>query len=173
MQWGQWGQWGFCSLPFNFYFLNSYLNAYKEHNITHWGITIQNEPLGDFGFNAMLYTAEQQRDFLANTLGPELERSGWGTDKLTVMIWDFNMVNMTDWVKTIFADKTASKYAQGTAIHWYDRFHNITKDAITESHNFYPDKFILATEACEGRQKGVKLGKWSLAENYADDILQV
>ena len=121
----------------------------------------------------MIFTAEQERDFLAKTLGPELERNGWGTDKLTVMIWDFNMANMTDYIKTVFADKTASKYAQGSAIHWYDRFFNKTKDPIVESHNLHPDKFILATEACEGGSQGVKLGRWKSAENYADDILQV
>ena len=116
----------------------------------------------------MLYSPEMMRDFLSTTLGPELERSGWGTDKLTVMIWDHNLDHVQEWVKTIFADPVASKYAAGTAVHWYSHTPQIVLD---EAHRLHPDKFILATEACAG--PGVKLGHWILAEQYADDILQV
>ena len=142
------------------------MNTYKAQNITHWGLTVQNEPLGSW---SLYYTPEMMRDFVAKTLGPELERSGWGTDKLQIMAWDFNVNNATDWVKTVFADKTYSKYVAGIAVHWYDH----KPETWEELHKLQPDKFILATEACSGHSQGVKLGLWSLAEDYAQDILLV
>jgi glucosylceramidase len=116
----------------------------------------------------MLYTPEQMRDFLAKTLGPVLESSGWGPDKLKVMVLDHNLDIVEEWVRVIFADKTAAKYAAGTAIHWYS---NSPHTNLDEPHNSHPDKFILATEACMGPK--VRLGLWELAERYAYDILGV
>ncbi|CAG2181408.1 unnamed protein product, partial [Oppiella nova] len=90
------------------YFVH-YLNAYKAHNITHWGITVQNEPRASQRWNSMMYTAETTRDFVAKTLGPELEASGWGPDKLKLMVLDHNLDLVKEWVRVIFADKTAAK----------------------------------------------------------------
>ncbi|XP_054158420.1 putative glucosylceramidase 3 [Oppia nitens] len=143
-----------------------YLDAYKAHNISHWGITIQNEPQANQKFNSMLYTPEQMRDFLAKTLGPELDGSGYGPDKLSVMIWDHNLDYVQQWVRTIFADPVASRYAAGTAVHWYS---HSPHELLDEPHRLHPDKFILATEACVGGVPTV--GAWSLAERYAEDIL--
>ncbi|CAG2178727.1 unnamed protein product, partial [Oppiella nova] len=86
-----------------------YLEAYKAHNITHWGITVQNEPMASQSWNSMRYTAETTRDFVAKTLGPELEASGWGPDKLKLMVLDHNLDLVKEWVRVIFADKTAAK----------------------------------------------------------------
>ena len=148
--------------------LYSYLDAYKAQNITHWGITIQNEPMYSLPFNSMRMTAPQMRDFLAGTLGPELARSGWGTDKLKVMIYDCNFPDLEEFVRVIFANATARNYAAGTAIHWYTHSPHTMLDV---PHNLYPNKFILATEACV--QFAVKIGDWHSAELYAQDILNV
>ena len=116
----------------------------------------------------MNYSPEDMRDFLAGTLGPELKRSGWGTDKLKVMIHDQSLPALASFVNVIFADETARNFAAGSALHWYD--HN-SKTGLDKPHNMYPDKFILATEACEG--PGVRIGAWSMAQRYAYDIIQV
>ena len=44
---------------------------------------------------------------------------------------------------------------------------------LTKVHDSWPDKFILATEACEGDFpiNHVKLGDWSRAESYVSDIM--
>ena len=108
------------------------------------------------------------REFLAGTLGPELERSGWGTDKLKVMIFDHDIDHVQDWARIIFANETARNYTAGIAIHWYAHSPQALLDKV---HKLYPDKFIIATEACEG--PGVRLGAWSMAEHYAYDIIMV
>lgn len=143
------------------------MNAYQAHNITNWGITIQNEPTASAQYNSMYYNPGMMRDFLAKNLGPELERSGWGPNKLKVMIYDQNLDALKEYALTILADPDARKYAAGTAIHWYS---HSPHELLDEPHDKYPDKFILATEACSGP---VMIGHWDLAESYADDILGV
>ncbi|XP_054155075.1 putative glucosylceramidase 3 [Oppia nitens] len=144
-----------------------YLEAYKQHNITHWGVTVQNEPLAGVPWNSMGYNAESERDFVATTLGPILERSGWGPDRLKVMMLDHNVGLVKEWVDKHYSNPTAAKYTAGTAIHWYGHDPKTMLDA---PHAQHPDKWILATEACvEG---GVKLGAWDSFDLYADDIIQ-
>lgn len=70
----------------------------------------------------------------------------------------------------------ASSFVSGTAVHWYAD--DVTGPGVLDqAHNSFPDKFILATEACEGSQPFVKekvsLGSWHRAETYASDIIQV
>jgi len=61
----------------------------------------------------------------------------------------------------------------GLAVHWYSRSNDYA--ALTDAYYkyIYPDKFILATEACDGwyQPLGPKLGDWSRGENYLQDII--
>ena len=57
----------------------------------------------------------------------------------------------------------------GIGIHWYiDQFSPLV--ALDYTHQEFPDKFILATEATV---KVVKIGVWGHAQSYASDILDV
>ena len=57
----------------------------------------------------------------------------------------------------------------GIGVHWYiDQFSPLV--ALDYTHQKFPDKFILATEATV---KVVKIGVWSHAQSYASDILDV
>ena len=115
----------------------------------------------------MWFSPETMRDFI-KILGPILEKHGYGPEKLKLLILDHNVSLVKDWVNKIFADRDASKYAAGTAIHWYG---HDPKEMLDAPHAQHPDKFMLATEACvEG---GVKLGDWNTADLYGSDILGV
>ena len=117
----------------------------------------------------MGYNAESMREFVAKSLGPELERSGWGVNKLKVMMLDHNVGLVKEWVDKYYADPVAAKYTAGTAIHWYG---HDPKEMLDGPHDQHPDKWFLATEACvEG---GVKIGAWDQGFHlYAYDIIQV
>ena len=115
----------------------------------------------------MGYSPESMRGFVAKALGPVLEQSGWGVDKLQVMMLDHNVGLVKDWVNKYYADPTAAKYTAGTAIHWYG-----PKEQLEVPQAQHPDKWILATEACcEG---GAHLGAWDQCfDLYAYDIIMV
>ncbi|XP_063434087.1 lysosomal acid glucosylceramidase-like [Mytilus trossulus] len=152
-----------------------FLQEYGEHGIALWGITAQNEPsdgkIPNFKFQAMGWTAAQQRDFIALDLGPALEKNGFQYIKL--MILDDARFLLPYWAEQVFSSPEASKYISGIAVHWYEDFITPTI-ALSSTHQKFPDKFILATEACAGSILPfgkVILGSWERAESYAHDIL--
>lgn len=73
---------------------------------------------------------------------------------------------MPYFANTVYSDAQASKYVDGAGVHWYfgDAF-----PQLEQTHDQFPDKFILATEGCE--TDGVKLQDWGRGEDYGHDIL--
>ncbi len=107
-------------------YLSKYISAYKKQGITIWGITPQNEPLHahDARWDSNGFNPEQGRDFLKLFLGPQLVKDGHlNLDDLNegvrVLIYDHNKSTMLDYVRPTYEDPEASKYAWGTAFHWY------------------------------------------------------
>lgn len=107
-------------------YLSKYVSAYKEQGINIWGITPQNEPLHahDARWDSNGFTPDQGRDFLRDHLGPQLVTDGHMNlknldDGIRVLIYDHNKSTMNDYVKATYDDPEASKYAWGTAFHWY------------------------------------------------------
>ncbi|HYP32401.1 MAG TPA: glycosyl hydrolase, partial [Burkholderiaceae bacterium] len=47
-----------------------FIRAYEQAGIPIWGITVQNEPMATQRWESMIYSAEEERDFLKNHLGP-------------------------------------------------------------------------------------------------------
>ncbi|XP_035230639.1 lysosomal acid glucosylceramidase-like, partial [Stegodyphus dumicola] len=156
-----------------------FLKSYQENNITFWGITMQNEPtdgcLADFAFQSMCFPPEKQRDFLKLNLGPTLQKSGYGTDKLRLMILDDNRFLLPRWAEVILKDDKAAQYVSGIAFHWY--LEKLSPHKMLDiTHAKFPNMFYLASEACTGYSflefPKVSLGDWKRAERYAYDIIQ-
>ena len=51
-----------------------FIKAYEKEGIPIWGLTIQNEPMAKQTWETCIYSAEEERDFLKNYLGPTLEK---------------------------------------------------------------------------------------------------
>ena len=49
----------------------------------------------------------------------------------------------------VLNDAKAKKYVDGVSVHWYDKGADIEK--LTQTHDKFPDQYILSTEACEGQ----------------------
>lgn len=143
-------------------FLSKTITEYQKIGINLWGITIQNEPEFAAPWEACCYNPSQQLAFLKGYLGPQFARDH---PNVTIMIFDHNKDHVVDWVRTIFSDPDGAKYAQGTAVHWYSgpQFPNLA-----QAHQIAPNKFILATEACNCPPQ---IGNWGHGENYGQDII--
>jgi glucosylceramidase len=145
-------------------YYTKYIKAMEQEGIPIWGITVQNEPEATQVWDSCRYTAEEERDFVKNHLGPVMEQEGLQDKK--IIIWDHNRDILFERAKTILSDPEASKYIWGTGIHWYvsEEFENLTK-----THEAFPDKHLIFTEGCiEG---GVQLGAWHTGERYARNII--
>ena len=143
-----------------------FIKAYEKEGMPVWGITVQNEPMAVQTWESCIYTAEQERDFLKNYLGPTLDREGLGDKK--IIVWDHNRDLMVQRANVIFDDPEASKYAWGVGFHWYENwsggepmFNNVkvVKDA-------YPEKNLIFTEGCVERFDSLKYQFWGNAERY-------
>ena len=152
-------------------YYTKFIKAYEAEGMPIWGITIQNEPMAVQRWESCIYTAEEERDFLKNHLGPTMEREGLGDKK--IVVWDHNRDLISNRANTIFDDPEASKYAWGIGFHWYERwaggksmFDNLKN--VTES---YPDKKLLFTEGCIEAFDANKYQFWPNAERYGSSMI--
>lgn len=141
-----------------------YIQAYAEHGIEIWGLTVQNEAKARQIWDSCIYTAEEEKDFVRDHLGPTLERHGLGHIK--IMIWDHNKERVYDRAKVAFEDAAASKYIWGIGFHWYSGDHF---EGLSAVHRRFPDKHLVFTEGCQ--EGGVHLGSWKTGERYGHDIM--
>jgi glucosylceramidase len=141
-----------------------YIQEYKKEGIDIWGLTVQNEPAAKQRWDSCLYSAEEERDFVRDHLGPTLEKSGLGHVKL--MIWDHNRDLLVERAAVAYADPKASKYIWGTAYHWYgdDKFSNLQLH-----HDAWPDKKLLFSEGCQ--EGGPHTGDWKTGERYGHSMI--
>jgi glucosylceramidase len=51
-------------------YYTKFIKAYEAEGMPIWGITIQNEPMAVQRWESSIYTAEEERDFLRDHLGP-------------------------------------------------------------------------------------------------------
>lgn len=148
-----------------------FIKAYEAEGMPVWGLTIQNEPMAVQTWESCVYTAEEERDFLKNYLGPTLEKEGLG-DK-NIVVWDHNRDLISHRANTIFGDPEAAKYAWGIGFHWYERWaggqsmwRNLQN--VKES---YPDKQLLFTEGCIEAFDENEYQRWSNAERYGTSMI--
>jgi glucosylceramidase len=148
-----------------------FIRAYEKEGIPVWGISIQNEAMATQKWESCIYSAEEERDFLKNFLGPVLKKQGFGNTK--IIVWDHNRDLINQRANTIFDDATASKYAWGIGFHWYEtwaggepKFDNVAK-----VHEAYPEKNILFTEGCVEKFSTENLYYWQNAERYGRSMI--
>ena len=126
-------------------FFSKYLHAYAEQGIDIWGITVENEPLGNGeNWESMHYTPEEMNDFVKNHLGPKLEADG---HDVVLLGYDQNRDHLEEWIDVMYGDPEAAKYFDGTAIHWYASTYDIFEEALQYAHNAAPNKYLIQSEA--------------------------
>jgi glucosylceramidase len=142
-------------------FFSKYLDAYKAEGIDIWGLTVENEPLGnDSNWESMHYTPEEMTNFVQNHLGPRLESEGKRDVK--ILGYDQNREHLNEWVDVMYADDSSSKYYDGAAIHWYASTFEIFGEQLQYAHAKAPKKHLIQTEACADAE----VPKWQSDEWY-------
>ena len=160
-------------------YLSMYVSAYAEKGITLWGITPQNEPLHyhDAAWDSNGFTPEQGRDFLRDHLGPQLVKDGHldinDLDAgLRVLLYDHNKSTMIDYVTPTYEDPEASKYAWGTAFHWYTnsklKENNWYAGEVDKLQKTWPNKGMIHSESSIDIDADDPIGQyWRASTDYA------
>jgi len=141
-----------------------FIEEYRKELLTIWGVSVQNEPAAVQRWDSCIYSAEQERDFVKNHLGPVLKNST--AKDVNILVWDHNRDIMVERVKPILSDPETAKYVWGTAFHWYvsESFENVGK-----VHDLFPDKGLLFTEGCIEDFNTHKY-HWGSGERYARNM---
>ncbi|WP_461789314.1 glycoside hydrolase family 30 protein [Pedobacter sp.] len=148
-----------------------YINELEKRGLPVWGLTVQNEPMAVQKWESCVYTAEEERDFIKQYLGPTLQKAGMANKKL--IAWDHNRDLIYQRASTILSDKEAAKYVWGIGFHWYEtwtksdmQFYNLknVKDA-------FPDKQLIFTEGCKEKFDLDSINNWSLGERYGHSMI--
>jgi glucosylceramidase len=135
-----------------------------EEKIPVWALTVQNEPDVSQPWESCRYTAREERDFVADFLGPALEAAKLGDTKL--FGWDHNRNGIVERAIVMLGDERSAKYLAGLAVHWYQE-----EDfaAISRVVKQFPDKQVLFTEGCA--EGGPHFNEWEPAERYARNMI--
>ncbi len=143
-----------------------FVEEYEKEGVPIWGLTVQNEPMATQTWESMVYSAEEERDFVRDHLGPALEKAG--LSRLKLMIWDHNRGIMYQRAKVVLDDPAAARYVWGTGFHWYvgDHFDNVRA-----VHEAWPDKQLLFTEGTPENYDAKAVLEWRLGETYGRSLL--
>ena len=152
-------------------YYTKFIKAYEAEGMPVWGVTIQNEPMAIQRWESCIYTAEEERDFLKNYLGPTFEKEGLG-DK-NIVVWDHNRDLISHRANTIFEDPEAAKYAWGIGFHWYETWTGAEPNYnnLQNINNSFPTKNLLFTEGCQESFDSTQYQRWSNAERYGNSMI--
>ncbi|PIE82480.1 MAG: hypothetical protein CSA11_00325 [Chloroflexi bacterium] len=130
-----------------------FVEAYASYGLPIDSLTPQNEPEHESNsYPSMAMSAEEQKVFVRDHLGPAIENAGLNT---RLLLLDHNW-DLANYPLSILADPDAYDYVDGTAFHGYGG----DVGAQTAVHNAYPEKGVWFTE-CSG-------GGW--ATDFADNM---
>lgn len=152
-----------CRPAWALYFAK-HIEAYAAEGIPIWGVTVQNEPAATQVWDSCTYSAEEERIFVRDHLGPTLERRGHG--EVRIIVWDHNKEAIYERAAPILSDPEAAKYVWGVGFHWYTGDHF---DQLARVHDAFPNANLLFTEGCQ--EGGLHLHDWSVGERYGHDII--
>ena len=152
-------------------YFSRFIKAYEKEGIPVWGITVQNEPMATQKWESCIFTAEEERDFLKNFLGPTLKNEGLGDKK--IIVWDHNRDLINHRANTIFSDPEASKYAWGLGFHWYESWAGGEEmyNNVGNVYDSYPDKHLLFTEGCAESFRLDGYQTWKNGERYGRSMI--
>ncbi|MEN2399096.1 glycoside hydrolase family 30 protein [Flavobacterium sp. MC2016-06] len=152
-------------------FFVKFINAYEKEGIPIWGYTVQNEPMAVQRWESCIFTAEEERDFIKDYLGPTMKKAG--LSKKNLIMWDHNRDLMYQRVSTVLEDKEAAKYVWGVGYHWYEDWmkNGMNFEAERRVAQAFPDKPLILTEGCAADFDPKLLTDWSFGEKYGMSMI--
>lgn len=128
-----------------------FLDSYEKNDIRMWALSTGNEPSNAYTFKnsniTMGWTPETMANWIANNLGPTLTSSRFHHTK--IMAFDDDRSTLTTFIEPLLMPENSGQYIAGVGVHWYQD--NTTRATVLDqTHNDYPEKFIMMTEASNG-----------------------
>ncbi|XP_015601455.1 glucosylceramidase [Cephus cinctus] len=158
-------------------YLIKFMDAYKDYGLEMWSLSTGNEPFNGLipiiSINSMGWTPSSLSNWISNNLGPTLRASPYNATKILTL--DDQQFELPWFIAKLFKDPKTKNYTDGVAFHWY--WDNLIGSSVLDAtHDEFPDKFLIMTEACAGAYptdvEKVMLGSWTRGESYILDIIE-
>jgi len=148
-----------------------FIKTYESLGIPVWGLSVQNEPMAVQKWESCVYSAEDERDFVKNYLGPTLQKSGLGSKKL--IVWDHNRDLIYQRASVVLGDPGAAKYIWGIGFHWYETWtkSGMQFDNLRLVKEAFPETNLVFSEGCVEKFNLDSVYNWSLGEKYAHSMV--
>ena len=148
-----------------------FIKTYEQMGMPVWGLSVQNEPMATQKWESCIYTAEEERDFVKQYLGPTLHKQGLGAKKL--ITWDHNRDLIYQRASVMLNDPEAAKYVWGVGFHWYETWTGSAQqfDNVKMVHEAYPNINLMLTEACVEKFDMNRINDWALGERYGLSLI--
>lgn len=129
-----------------------YIQAYRQEGVDIWGITVENEPLGNGNnWESMYFTPAEMGSFVRDFLAPRLKQEGLGHVK--ILGYDQNRgEELEQWARELYGDAATAAAFDGMAVHWYASTYDYFPASLQYTHRLAPDKHLINTEACVDAQ---------------------
>lgn len=129
-------------------YFEKYIQAYKEEGIDVWGVTVENEPLGNNNnWESMHFSPEEMTEFVKDYLGPRFEKNGLA--EIKILGYDQNRgEELEKWANVMYKEEASSKYFDGMAVHWYASTYDYFPTSLQHTYKLAPQKHLINTEAC-------------------------
>ncbi|MCU7549813.1 glycosyl hydrolase [Chitinophagaceae bacterium LB-8] len=148
-----------------------FIKAYEKEGVPVWGLSVQNEPMAKQRWESCIFTAEDERDFIKQYLGPTLQKQGMGGKKL--IAWDHNRDLMYQRARVVLDDPDAAKFVWGIGFHWYETWTGgpMQFENVKRVHETFPDKNLIFTEGCIEKFSLERINDWALGEKYGRSLV--
>ena len=119
-------------------YLVRYLKAMRQEGVRVGMLTVQNEPLNPDNNPSMFMSAQDQRVFIRDHLGPAIRAAGLGTK---ILCYDHN-ADRPDFPLAILDDPEAKRFVHGSAFHLYGG----RIEDLQQVFRAHPDRALYFTE---------------------------
>ena len=123
-------------------YICKYILEFQERGFEVERISLQNEPKAVQTWDSCVYTAQEEKKFLKESMYPALKRHG--LDNIEVFIWDHNKERIFERVREICDDSTKGMVT-GAACHWYSGDHFESLSLVRQK---YPELKLIVSESC-------------------------
>lgn len=147
-----------------------FIHTYEKLGLPVSAVSVQNEPMATQRWESCIFTADDERDFIKNNLGPTFAKSKLNKK---IIAWDHNRDLMFQRASVLLDDADAAKYIWAIGFHWYETWTKSTPlfDNVKRVQEAFPNINLMFTEGCKENFDYNKIMDWSLGELYGNNIL--
>jgi glucosylceramidase len=147
-------------------YIASYLKAYETEGLPVSLVGVQNEPNASQMWDSCLFSAEEEHDFILESLSPALRAAQLEVPPI-ITIWDHNRERLFERVGEVYREDI-SRMVGAASFHWYSGDHH-EQVALTASR--YPDLLLIFSEGCIEYSAFSSDAQIAHAKHYAHQII--